>query len=142
MRRSLILVIAMMFFVVACSDDAPSADPESTIEKYIETYNADDIDGIMELFSDESVITDHPFSGSSTGLTAIRALHVQDRAAAASENAYTISNIEVTGTTVTWDHTWTNNAGDTYCPPGPNTAVVEDGIILSWTWTDTGGAGC
>jgi len=27
MRRSLILVIAMMFFVAACSDDAPAAEP-------------------------------------------------------------------------------------------------------------------
>jgi hypothetical protein len=47
--------------------------------------------------------------------------------------AYTISNIEVTGSTVTWDHVWTRLGREVFCAEG-HTAVVEGGKILSWTW--------
>ena len=91
----------------------------------------------MEHFSEESVITGHP-SGlpSATGLTAILALHVSDRDGAALENALAISNIEVTDTAVTWHQSWTNDRGQTWCKTGHD-AVVENGVILSWTWLDT-----
>jgi len=56
-------------------------------------------------------------------------------AAAASENAYTISNVEVSGNMVTWDHLWVNEVGEEYGQVGQS-AVVEEVIILSWTWPD------
>lgn len=56
-------------------------------------------------------------------------------AAAASENAYTISNVEVSGNTVTWDHLWVNEVGEEYGQAGQS-AVVEEVIILSWTRPD------
>ncbi len=133
MRRWLMAVILMALVLSACGGD--DADPASTIEAYEVEYNAGDIDGVMALFSEDSVITGHPFAASSTGLTEIRALHVTDMGAAASENAYTISNVEVTGNTVTWDHLWVNNGGEEYCQVGQS-VVVEDGIILTWTWPD------
>jgi hypothetical protein len=112
--------------------------PAGTIGAHVAAYNAADIDGVMALFTEESVITGHPFDASSTGLAEIRALHVTDMAAAASENAYTISNVEVSGNTVTWDHLWVNDVGEEYCQFGQS-AVVEEGIILTWTWPSDGG---
>ena len=46
-----------------------------------------------------------------------------------------ISNVEVSGNTVTWDHFWVNEVGEEYCEVGQS-AVVEEVIILSWTWPD------
>ena len=126
----------MALVLGACSGD--DAGPASTLEGYTAAYNAGDIDEVMTFFSEESVVTGHPFDVRSTGLTEIRTVQVQDIAAAASENAYTISNIEVSGNTVTWDHLWVNDVGEEYCQVGQN-AVIEDGIILSWTWPVGGG---
>ena len=92
----------------------------------------------MTFFSEESVVTGHPFDRSSTGLSEIRAVQFLDLAAAASENASTSSNIEVSGNMVTWDVRWVNDVGEEYCQFGQS-AVVEEGIILSWTWPSDGG---
>ena len=118
------------------------AEVAAVIEGYIAAYNGGDIGEVMAHFSEDSVITGHPTDlnrarGSSNGLTEIRALHVEDMTAAASEDAYTISNLEVTGTSVTWDHVWVNKQGTEFCKSG-QTAVVEDGVILSWTWAGGG----
>ncbi len=93
---------------------------------------------MMALFSEESVVTGHPFAAESAGLTAIRAVQVSDLSTAAAENAYTISNVEATGNTVTWDHVWINDEGEKFCQVGQS-AVVKDGTILSWTWPGDGG---
>ena len=88
----------------------------------------------MAVFSEESVVTGHPFDAETTGLVAIRALNVDDILASAKENAYTISNVEVTGNTVTWDQAWISSDGSQFCRQGQS-AVVEDGTIVSWTWS-------
>ncbi len=85
----------------------------------------------MALFSEESVVTGHPFEARSVGLAAIRAVQVEDRNSAATDNPYTISNVEVTGDTVTWDHVWTSDSGQDWCGEG-HRVVIEDGKILSW----------
>lgn len=132
------ILAGVALLVINQEDKTPVAGPTATVESYIEAYNAGDIDLVMTHFTEDSVITGHPFDASSTGLTEIQAVQVQDIAAAASENAYTISNVEVTGDTVTWDHVWTNSEGNDFCQFGQS-AVVEEGIILSWTWPSGGG---
>ena len=113
-------------------DDAPVAgqptDPADTIEAYMDAYNAGDIDGVMGFFSEESVVIGHPFAAESRGLEEIRTIQTEDVKLGV---GYTISNLEVTGDTVTWDHAW----GGQFCVEG-NLAVVQDGTILSWTWPD------
>ncbi len=135
MRRPLIVAVLMSFMLASC---AAANDPASTIEKYAEEYNADDMDALMELFSEESVIIGHPESTRAEGLTFIREVQVSDRGYAALEDPYTFSNIEVTGTAVTWDQVWHSNEGETFCAVGQS-AVVEDGVILLWTWPDNFG---
>jgi hypothetical protein len=118
------------------SDSDPvvaEADPSQTLETLVATYNLDDIDAVMALFSEESVITDHPMTGNREGLTEIRSLQVLDRDAAATVDPWEISNVDVSGFTVTWDHVWTNDAGEDWCAEG-HTATVRNGKILTWNF--------
>jgi hypothetical protein len=132
MRRSLLVVISVVLILGACGGD--DSDPAATVDSYIEAYNAADIDLIMTHFTEDSVIIDHPttvfFSltadGSSNGLAEIRELHVKDLQG----NGYTISNVETSEDTVTWDSVWGDNEG---CVEG-QTTVVKDDAMLTWTW--------
>ena len=132
--RTVAPILAMILVVAACgSSEDDVADPAATIEDYRTAYNAGDVDGVMAPFSEESVMTGNSFF-ESAGLTEIRAVWVEDINGAATEDAYTISNVEVTGNTVTWDQVWISGAGDKYCIEGQS-AVIEDGKILLWTWS-------
>ncbi len=116
--------------------DQPTTGPAATIEAYITAYNARDIDAVMELFSEEATSTGHPYGGpSATGKVQIRQNQV-GQLSASPDNAYTISNVKVTGKTVTWDHIFISRSGQKSCVQG-HSAVIEDGKILTWTWPDT-----
>lgn len=135
MRRSLVAFISVILVVSACA--AAVGDPGSTLDVYVSAYNGGDIGGVMELFSEESVVIGHPFDSEARGLTEIRSLQLRDIEHAATENAYTISNVEVTANTVTWDHVTLDHHGVQRCNQG-HSAVIEDGKILSWTWPGGG----
>lgn len=132
---------AALVAVLSLDDTIPVAgtsdDPAATIEAYVEAYNTGDIDAVMALFSEASEVTGSPLdprgSRGSRGLSQIRTLHQVDMGAAANEDAYTISNVEVSGNTVSWDHVWVNDNGIEYCAAG-HSAVIEDGKIVSWTF--------
>jgi ketosteroid isomerase-like protein len=106
---------------------------DETISAYMTAYNGHDLDAVMAFFTEESAVTDHPFAAEAAGLSAIRNLNFQDISVAAESGAYRISNVEVTGNTVTWDHVWTNHNGKKYCQQGQS-AIIDDGTILTWTW--------
>ncbi len=115
--------------------------PQAPIEAYIEAFNAKDLDAVMELFTEESVVTGHPDLGNRErgpavqGLTEIRSLLSNSMAVAADVDAYRITNLRVVpGNKVRWDHIWTNTDGEDYCA-NANNAVVEDGKILSWLYS-------
>jgi hypothetical protein len=146
-RRSPVLVAAAAFAAVIVigvvavlvnsggGETAPVGagdDSATVIEDYIDAYNANDIDAVMALFTEESTITGHP-GGGGKGLAQIRFLQETNRFDAATENPYTISNVEVSGTTVTWDHVWRNPYGEVWCAEG-HQAVIEDGRIMSWAF--------
>jgi len=133
-RRSEALVLTVLMLGACAEDGSGPGDPAAVVEDYIDAYNAGDIEAVMALFSERSVVIGHPFEpGSTAGLDAIRALQVEDRTGAASDNPYTISNVEVTGATVSWDHVWTQDSGTNFCQIG-NDAVIEDGKFVTWTW--------
>lgn len=130
-RRLLVAVASVVLALGACGGD--DTDPAGVIDDYVAAYNSGDIDAVMALFSEESVVTRHPFANRSEGLDAIRDLQVSDIGAAATSDAYTISNVEVSGDTVTWDHAWTNDEGSQFCQQG-HSAVIQDGKFLTWAW--------
>ena len=134
---AVVAVIAVL--IAACGDDdghATGSDPAGVIEDYVTAYNDGDIDAVMALFTDGSVITGHPWVASQSGLDEIRRILEEDRAAAADADAYSISNVEVSDDTVTWDHVWTRSDGVERCVDG-HTAVVAGGKIVSWAWPET-----
>jgi hypothetical protein len=118
-----------------CSSDSDDVadDPAAVVDQYVAAYNNGNIDAVMAVFTEDSVVYGHPFGPESAGLAAIRSVQTTDLAAGASTDAYSISNIEVDGDTVTWDHVWVNSEGGSYCQVGQS-AVIKDGKILTWTW--------
>ncbi len=134
-----VVVLAIVAVVsLTGSNDSDVADARSaTIHAYIDAYNAGpgNIDAIMAFFTEESVITGHPLSSNDvTGIAPIKNLHQMDLSQTAVP-AYTISNVEVSGNTVTWDHVRTHVIFEDFCGEG-NTAIVEDGKILAWTYVE------
>jgi hypothetical protein len=134
------LLIAVVV-LAGCGDDdsgdAVDSDPVEVIENYRIAYNDGDIDAVMALFSEESVVSGHPFAVEAAGLAAIRHMQLLDMGAAAETDAYKILNVEVSGDTVTWDHVWTTDDGTDWCAEGHN-AVIANGQILTWTFAADG----
>ncbi len=137
----IVAVVGVSVLLVA-DDGSDVVGPAGVIEDYTAALNAGDIDAVMALFSEESVLSGHPFGigFESTGLSAIRALQVEHMGITTREDALTISNVEVTGNTVTWDYVLTSDDGAQFCIQG-HSAVVEDGKILTWAWPG-GGVDC
>jgi hypothetical protein len=105
-----------------------SDDPADVINDYVAAYNSGDVDKAMVLFTEDSTITGHPTgTGSANSLDEIQALHLQDLSYG---RGYTISNVETSGNTVTWDTVWGDNYG---CVEG-HTTVTNGDKIVSWSW--------
>lgn len=132
MRRFLLALTFVAMLICGCADGG--TDPASTMSAYVTAYNSGDIDEVMVFFSEDSVITGHPYPVEARGLEGIRELHIADRQAAAAEDPYMISNVEAVGDTVTWNQTWLSSTGQEYCHESQS-AVVRDGVILSWDWS-------
>lgn len=134
------VIVVTALLLGACGDDdsrqSVGSDPAEVIEEYRLAYNSGDIETVMALFAEESVITGHPLASHQSGLDEIREIQVQDIALASTEDAYAISNVQVSGDVVTWDHVWTRRDGSEACVEGHG-AVIEGGKIVSWTWPDT-----
>jgi hypothetical protein len=113
--------------------EADHVDPAEVVRDYRTAFNDRDLERLMSLFDVDSVVTDHPFATRSEGLAAIRSLQLRDIVASADADAYQMSNIEVAGDTVTWNHEYTNADGFHWCADG-NSATVADGKILNWTF--------
>ncbi|MBT8203278.1 MAG: hypothetical protein HKN74_05210 [Acidimicrobiia bacterium] len=138
------LVVAVLLVVSLSGPDEPDAagSPEEVLTEYRDAYNAGDIDAIMALFTDQSTVTGFPGEDleprpPTTGIDALRLVHLFDLSHAANEDAYTFYNIEVNGTTITWDHEWKSNEGLRGCGQG-HSAVVEDGKFASWVFAEFG----
>ena len=143
MKRSLNLttLLALLAFMslglAACSDDNDGtgsprdSDPAEVVEAYVAAYNAQDIDRVMRFFAGDAVLIDG--AERIEGTEAIRAeelggfpLH------APGGEAYSISNLAVTGNTATWDNRFEGTAHT--CVGTGNEAVVEGGKIVMWTF--------
>ena len=119
------------------SDDATDSDPAAVIVAYEDAVNAHDLDAIVAVFATDAVIIGHPLSVTDAeGTGAIRAIHEGMLDTAAAENAYVFVDIEVNGNMVTFDSTFTDEAGDCFPSPGHNVEVT-DGRIVRWEFGAT-----
>ncbi len=123
------------------SENEPDvAGPQATVEGYFAAFNSHDIGAVLEFFTEASRIDDHPkdkpvFRGNRPliGVTEIRRTLEREMNLAATVDAYAISNVEVSGNTVTWDQALTESDGGRTCAEG-HSAIVEDGKILLWEY--------
>ena len=101
-------------------------------------WNAHDLDAIMEFFSEESEIVNHPADSVTRGtdlrgLALIRSTLELQLGRLVPVKPFMISNVEVSRNTVTWDSEWESDAlGALLCAEG-HSATVEVGKILFWT---------
>lgn len=119
------------------SDSTTPSDPAAVVEGYVAAYNARDIDRVMTFFDDEAVIVGVEARGGGSdrieGAAAIRAGTLDEFTVhAPGGEAYSISNLVVTGNAVTWDHLFTGIAHT--CLGAGNEAVIEHGKIVVWTF--------
>ena len=136
-RGNLVVLVVAVVAVVGVAvmlasgdgdDSSPASAPADVINDYVAAYNSNDIDAVMAVFTEDSVITGHPTgTGSASGLEEIRALHVGDLRY---ERGYHIANVETSGNTVTWDTVW----GDNYGCVGSHTTVTNGDKIVTWSW--------
>ncbi len=121
--------------------DSDVAGPQATVEGYFAAFNSQDIEAVLGFFTEASRIDDHPkdkpvfrgFGVPLRGLTEIRRTLQREMDLTATVDGYVISNVEVSGNSVTWDHAWTANDGGRTCAEG-HSATVEDGKILLWEY--------
>ena len=125
------------------AEEFAAASPAEVIEVFRVAYNTGDMDSLEALFTEESVIIDHPsalFQGfgsdgkSLAGLQEIRAGNEWDRQNAAPAEAYEFVNVEVDGDTVTWDHAWEGANLAEWCGEG-HSATVIDGKVITWSYS-------
>jgi hypothetical protein len=137
-RLLIAMIVALTLTAMGCSSDSDDAadDPAAVINQYVAAYNSGDIDAMMAAYTEDSVL--YGYSDSEiAGLTALRTMWTGDLADAASTDAWSISNVEVDGDTVTWDQVWVGKEGGNNCMEGQS-AVIKDGKILIWTWPSGG----
>ena len=148
-RRSRLLVgvaTAMLALIVGLGTWAivggggEAASPQAVVEGYYEALNAGDVAAIMEFFSEESEIVNHPLDlpvtrgGPLRGLAAIQEIAESDSEFSADQvEPFKFSNVEVSGNTVTWDFRIVIENQATNCSDG-HSAIVENGKILLWTF--------
>lgn len=113
--------------------EAAGSAAAEVIEDYRLAYNSGDIELVMALFSDDSVVTNHPFATRSAGLAEIRSLQLRDLSVAAPTDAYHLFNFDVSDDSVTWDHEFTDSRGERWCGRG-HTAIIATGKIESWAF--------
>ena len=116
----------------AHSPSLGNADPAEVLADLVAALNDGDVDAMMEFFTEDSIVNAHPLADNLRGLDSIRRLTVDAIAESGSTNIYEISNVAVTGDTVTWDYTWIND-GVCYQNVGA-IAVIRNGKMLTWTW--------
>jgi ketosteroid isomerase-like protein len=118
---------------------AQESDPISTVDAWVATLNAGDIDGALSYLVDDAVVTIVPpapgTSGVFTGKEEIRGWY---EGTVGEHGVTTLSDCQVDGETVTCVNTY---SGDSFTSMGIESvvaewvAVVRDGKLQSYSWT-------
>jgi hypothetical protein len=138
-RTTFVIAVSIITLNGACGGDERDVGAAAALDAYRAAYNAHDIDGVVDTFADDAVITGHPLDedGTTTGADEIRALHEYEMPDAAPTDAYELTNVAEESDKVTFGHRWHTKGGDCYSGGG-HTVTVEDGKIVSWVWGTAG----
>ena len=131
----LVTVLALLL-VPTVALHAQETDPETVIVAYLEAVNAGDVDGALAYFAEDAVLAIVPFD-THTGTNEIRA-YLENAVAVNAVLKY--ESLQVDGDTATMTVWYTDDelqaTGLTL--EGTEEVVVQDGKIVTETWTATG----
>jgi hypothetical protein len=136
-RVMVMLALTATLVLAACSgnDDGSrssgASDPAEVVKGYVAAYYAQDIDRVMRFFAEDAVLIDGAERIEGTEEIQAEELGGFPLHAPGGE-AYSISNLAVTGNTATWDNRFEGIAHT--CLGTGNEAVVEGGKIVMWTF--------
>jgi hypothetical protein len=86
---------------------------------------------MMAVFTHDSVINNHPFRDVARGIDEIRGILLNERASARDDDPYQISDVQVDGNTVSWNHVWSaapvRSGAPRGTPPSSRTARSSSG---------------
>ena len=143
MRWSVAVVVSVVLVVAGCSSD--TSDAAGTLDEYVAAYNADDLEGVVSLFADDSVMVMHPVNAFAVGADEIRRAFSEDVGQGLSVTISIVSvedfaadeaSVAEAYSVVRWDQTWrTVVNGEEVCRSGPNLAVISEGTIYRLNWT-------
>jgi hypothetical protein len=144
--HTLAVVIAVLLLAAACGDDDPPDRAVEVLEAHFDAFNDGDLDAVMDTFTDNSVLLDHPSSGDPelVGPAEIEPLMVQLIGFKGDDGSWDLFDIDSDGTTVEFSYRFTNGAGEEFCNTSTMTVEDLDGWnIADWWWpTDDRGATC
>jgi len=136
------VVLALLVFAGCGDDDADqAADPEAALDAYADGINANSVDDVMEAFAEDSRLIDHPLNpGVLNGKAEVRR-GVSDTVTSSriDPDAYSISDVEVDGDTVSWSYVWINDEDQDFCAAGNELDVNDEGLIVELRWSDDPG---
>lgn len=132
-----VVLVLVAILVLPLVLHAQETDPASVMLAESELLNAGDIDGLMELYADDAVLTVvmGPDTSLITGKEEIRPWAL-DYMAENFRLEYEVVGVE--GDTVTLaTQTWSDSINALGVAPlvGTSVAIVQDGKIQGWTWT-------
>lgn len=122
---------------------ATSDDPAVILAAYVEALNSGDVDAAMAFYADDAVVKDHPadLDDIATGVDEIRSLAETSPRAQGSGDGMEISGLDVSGSTVTFNHRFfwgadgDQSGGSAGCVFSINDKVtVVDGKITLYDW--------
>lgn len=130
-------LLAFVLVLAGCTSQPEAAGPAEVLAEYQEAGDAGDIDAVMELFTEDAVVTGHPLDETSppiaTGVEEIRPLEEQVIALQRSEDANEYFDVEVTGNTATFSSHFYANDGLCYAGSG-HEITVADRKITTYAW--------
>lgn len=123
-------IAAVVLTTTACSSS--SEDPESVLRAYEAARNSSDVDAVMALYADDAVHENHPLDTVSpaTGVLEIRGYEGQVPAIQGSTGGVEYIDLEVSGSTVTFNSIFHNEDGDCFGGTGQKVTVDNDKITL------------
>ena len=135
MQRMVLIIMTMTVWVASCGTNDRAAEVLAT---YVDAFNVRDADGMTAVFAEDAVVVGHPLDPTpDTPIQGIAAIGLQwreDVSNADGNDAFEVSNVEVSGDTVTFDHVFFGSAHT--CAGAENQIVVREQKIVSYRFAE------
>ena len=130
-----IILAGIALVLVNQGDETPVAtqpSPDEVLADYLEVWNAEDGEAVMVFYAEDAVIEGHPEDTDdlATGKSEILLIELRMQTHQESTGRLELTNMEVSGNTVTFDNIFHNGDGDCFNSTGDKVTVEDDKITL------------